>query len=546
MSVTKMLQNKLEIEIINTMKRIGKHDKILKFTYIKYTLITLFVSFFFINGFVPFETTGDNLFRVFLNGVQVGTLGEKEEIDKLFVAARKNIASESEELLFMDVNLSVTGEEVLWAQIDDEKEVLANMERVMQESIQETMQHSYTIKVNEYMVNLASEDEVLALLQAAIGKYDTENRFVVQLVRDEQREFNVLTTQVMSKEEKNEKEALSSNDYMQAGVQLFFDELDKAEPEKEEMGFEDYEYGILNMDFAEDVEIVEAYLPSNQLTNLQTAIDEVIKEQETPGVYEIVAGDTLSEISIKVDIPMDKIVEMNSDKLENENSPIRVGDNLIITIPQPELSVERTELNYIEEIYDEEIIYVDNNEWYTNQTKVLQQPSAGFRKIVADVTYLNDKEVSKEILKEEVVMEAVPKIVERGTKIPPTYIKPLSGGRLSSGFGRRKAPTRGASSYHKGIDWATPTGTAVFASCGGTVAKAGWGSGYGYVVYINHEDGRQTRYAHLSKVLVKAGEKVKQGERIALSGNTGVSSGPHVHFEILINGSQVNPLNYLN
>ncbi len=546
MSVTKMLQNKLEIEIINTMKRIGKHDKILKFTYIKYTLITLFVSFFFINGFVPFETTGDNLFRVFLNGVQVGTLGEKEEIDKLFVAARKNIASESEELLFMDVNLSVTGEEVLWAQIDDEKEVLANMERVMQESIQETMQHSYTIKVNEYMVNLASEDELLALLQAAIGKYDTENRFVVQLVRDEQREFNVLTTQVMSKEEKNEKEALSSNDYMQAGVQLFFDELDKAEPEKEEMGFEDYEYGILNMDFAEDVEIVEAYLPSNQLTNLQTAIDEVIKEQETPGVYEIVAGDTLSEISIKVDIPMDKIVEMNSDKLENENSPIRVGDNLIITIPQPELSVERTELNYIEEIYDEEIIYVDNNEWYTNQTKVLQQPSAGFRKIVADVTYLNDKEVSKEILKEEVVMEAVPKIVERGTKIPPTYIKPLSGGRLSSGFGRRKAPTRGASSYHKGIDWATPTGTAVFASCGGTVAKAGWGSGYGYVVYINHEDGRQTRYAHLSKVLVKAGEKVKQGERIALSGNTGVSSGPHVHFEILINGSQVNPLNYLN
>ncbi len=546
MSVTKMLQNKLENEIINTMKRIGKHDKILKFTYIKYTLITLFVSFFFINGFVPFETTGDNLFHVFLNGVQVGTLGEKEEIDKLFVAARKNIASESEELLFMDVNLSVTGEEVLWAQIDDEKEVLANMERVMQESIQETMQHSYTIKVNEYMVNLASEDEVLALLQAAIGKYDTENRFVVQLVRDEQREFNVLTTQVMSKEEKNEKEALSSNDYMQAGVQLFFDELDKAEPEKEEMGFEDYEYGILNMDFAEDVEIVEAYLPSNQLTNLQTAIDEVIKEQETPGVYEIVAGDTLSEISIKVDIPMDKIVEMNSDKLENENSPIRVGDNLIITIPQPELSVERTELNYIEEIYDEEIIYVDNNEWYTNQTKVLQQPSAGFRKIVADVTYLNDKEVSKEILKEEVVMEAVPKIVERGTKIPPTYIKPLSGGRLSSGFGRRKAPTRGASSYHKGIDWATPTGTAVFASCGGTVAKAGWGSGYGYVVYINHEDGRQTRYAHLSKVLVKAGEKVKQGERIALSGNTGVSSGPHVHFEILINGSQVNPLNYLN
>ena len=66
------------------------------------------------------------------------------------------------------------------------------------------------------------------------------------------------------------------------------------------------------------------------------------------------------------------------------------------------------------------------------------------------------------------------------------------------------------------------------------------------MVYINHEDGRQTRYGHLSKVLVTAGQKVSQGDKIALSGNTGVSTGPHLHFEILINGKQVNPLNYLN
>ena len=236
---------------------------------------------------------------------------------------------------------------------------------------------------------------------------------------------------------------------------------------------------------------------------------------------------------------------MNSETLENENSTIRIGDKLIITVPEPELSVERVEKNYYEEIYDADIIYVDNDSWYTTQTKVLQQPSAGFRKVVANVSFVNDKEVSREILKEEIVMEAVPKIVERGTKIPPTYIKPISGGRLSSSFGKRTAPTKGASTYHKGVDWAVPKGTAVFASCGGTVARAGWGSGYGYVVYINHSDGRQTRYAHLSKVLVKVGQTVNQGERIALSGNTGVSSGPHLHFEMLIGGKQVNALNYL-
>ena len=77
------------------------------------------------------------------------------------------------------------------------------------------------------------------------------------------------------------------------------------------------------------------------------------------------------------------------------------------------------------------------------------------------------------------------------------------------------------------------------------MSKAGWGSGYGYVVYIDHEGGSQTRYAHLSKILVKVGQKVKQGERIALSGNTGVTSGPHVHFEILLNGKRVDPEKYI-
>ena len=117
---------------------------------------------------------------------------------------------------------------------------------------------------------------------------------------------------------------------------------------------------------------------------------------------------------------------------------------------------------------------------------------------------------------------------------------------MSSPFGRRSRPTAGASTYHKGVDWATPIGTPIYASSGGVVAKAGWGKGYGYVVYINHPDGRQTRYAHLSKVLVSVGQSVSQGDRIALSGNTGVSSGPHVHFEILINGVQKDPLQYIN
>ena len=235
-----------------------------------------------------------------------------------------------------------------------------------------------------------------------------------------------------------------------------------------------------------------------------------------------------------------------NETLEDENSTIRAGDELIITIPEPELSVGRREEIYYEEDYDAPIEYIYNDAWYTTDSVVRQQPSAGHRNVAAVVTYRNASVTDTEILKEEVTIAPVPKIVEIGTRIPPTYIKPISGGRISSRFGRRSAPTRGASTYHRGIDWATPIGTAVSASCSGTVTRAGWGSGYGYVVYINHEDGRQTRYGHLSKVLVKVGQRVNQGDKIALSGNTGRSTGPHLHFEILIGGSQVNPLDYLN
>lgn len=523
------------------MKKRKINHKKYKFTYIMSTVFTLFFCTLFLKGYTPFERTGDNFFHVQVNGQAVGDVGDQEDLEELLIQARRNVASASSDLVFMEAQLEVSGEEVLWGEIDDRETVLANMEAALRGSIRETMHRSYTMKVNEYIVNLGSVEEVNQLLQAAVDKYDHENKFRVELVYDNNREFNVLTTNVVDSTRETEN---SESTLHEGGIQSFIDNIGVPLDFEGEKDFEDYDLGILEMDFSEEVEIVESYLPVSQLTLLSDAIDQVTKEQEVPSEYEVIAGDTLSEIAIKVNIPMDDIVAMN-DSLESITTTLQIGQKLVITVPEPEVSVTRMEEQYYEESYEADVIYIDNDEWYTTKTVVHRQPSAGFRKVVVDVCYVNDKEVSREILKEEIVKEAVAKIVERGTKIPPTYIKPISGGRKSSGFGRRNTGIKGASTYHKGIDWATPTGTPVYASCGGTVSRAGWGSGYGYVVYIDHEDGRQTRYGHLSKVLVKVGQTVKQGERIALSGNTGITSGPHLHFEILINGVQVNPEKYL-
>lgn len=521
------------------------NNRNVRYTYIRTALFVSAVSAFFLPSFCRFQHTGDNTYTMYVNGEQVGTVSDEKTAQELLIQARKQIAAESEELVLMEVDTRLEGKEVVWGQVDKESDVLDHIVTTLQKNQKETLKRSYMVRVGNYTVSLANTAEVEELLDSALGKYDEDKNFRVELTADGDSELNVLTTQVYSDKEQTDNTAGQTEVFQKVGIaQEMAETLAQTEPVTEK-DFQDYDLGLISMDFADKVEIVEAYQPESELTPIQEAVDAVCADQEVKSTYEVKSGDTLSEISLTTGVPLDKIIEMN-DTLDNENSIIRAGEELVVTIKEPGISVVRTEQNYYAEDYDEDIVYVPNDDWYTYQTKVLQQPSAGHREVVATVTYRNDREESVDILMENVELEAVAKIVERGTKIPPTYMKPLSGGRITSQFGPRKAPKKGASTYHKGVDYATPTGTAVVASAAGTVVKAGWGSGYGYVVYIQHSDGRQTRYGHLSKVLVSAGQTVSQGQRIALSGNTGVSTGPHLHFEMLIGGVQVNPLKYLN
>lgn len=527
-------------------RKIRRTHKRIELGFIFASILALFLCIFFMQGLPRFEHTGDNTFNIFLNGEFVGTIDDGSRAEHLLIESRRKVASRSSSLMFMTGDLEVKGEELLFGKVDSDRQVMEKMQSILSHTVDENIQRSVTVKIEEYMVNLRNLQDAQKLLQAALDLYDESGRFVVELSKAADRDFSVITPKIIdtySGEEVEEKEEFK---LPEAGISEFIENWGMSDTAKEEdKDFEDYELGVFAMNFIEDVEISQGYLPASRVTDLETAIENVTKEQETPGEYEIKSGDTLSGISMAVNIPMETLVALNPDKLENVNSTIHIGDVLTITVPEPELSVERIERIYVEEVYDADVIYVDNDEWYTTQFQILQQPSSGYRKAILDIHYTNNKEISKDVVKEEILLKAVPKIVERGTRIPPTYIKPISGGRISSYFGYRKSPGGIGSTYHKGVDWYVPLGTPVYASSGGTVRSAGWGSGYGYVVYIDHPDGRQTRYAHCSRLVVSAGQYVNQGDLIAYSGSTGNSTGPHLHFEILINGTQVNPLDYL-
>lgn len=126
-----------------------------------------------------------------------------------------------------------------------------------------------------------------------------------------------------------------------------------------------------------------------------------------------------------------------------------------------------------------------------------------------------------------------------------TFTWPLpSDYRVGSYFGRRLHPIYGVYRMHTGVDIGGPYGAAIVAANSGTVIFSGYGSGYGYHVVVDHGGGYSTLYAHASKLLVSKGTYVKKGQTIAYVGSTGASTGPHLHFEIRINGDPVNPMNY--
>jgi len=117
--------------------------------------------------------------------------------------------------------------------------------------------------------------------------------------------------------------------------------------------------------------------------------------------------------------------------------------------------------------------------------------------------------------------------------------------RFTSGFGYRRDPKTGGRRMHNGVDFAASSGTPLYSTADGVVVHAGWSAGYGRLVKIQHEFGIETRYAHLSKLRVKVGQRVSRGDRIGDMGASGRVTGVHLHYEVRVGGRAVNPMTYI-
>lgn len=300
---------------------------------------------------------------------------------------------------------------------------------------------------------------------------------------------------------------------------------------------------IEKVSFLEKVDIDPCSTDLEDLHSEEEMVDLLCTSGEKETVHKVVAGDTLHSIAKKYDVWEDQLLAdnkgINSKKLE-------VGSNIIVKQQAPVLTYEVVEKITYDKVIEHKVEEQNSADIYEGMTETQQAGSDGLSEITARVTLQNGKKVKEKDLVTTVKEEPVTEVVLVGTKErPPTvgsgkYIWPLKDSfTQTSGFGSRWGR------QHKGIDLAVSVGTTVYAADGGTVVEAQYSGSYGNVVMIDHQNGQETRYAHNSKLLVKKGDKVYQGQPIAKSGNTGRSTGPHVHFEIRFNGEPRNPLNYL-
>ncbi len=184
--------------------------------------------------------------------------------------------------------------------------------------------------------------------------------------------------------------------------------------------------------------------------------------------------------------------------------------------------------------------YTADDSMYIGEMRVIAEGEKGVQRTTILKTFYNGKQIDEKVIDNEIIKASVARVVAVGTKERPEYITPVEDYVFTSPFGQRWGR------MHQGVDLAVVERTSVMAAADGEVILSQWNGGYGNCIYVEHNSGAVTVYAHLSENLVQVGDLVTQGQVIALSGNTGNSTGPHLHFEIRINDEAVNPLEYID
>lgn len=308
-----------------------------------------------------------------------------------------------------------------------------------------------------------------------------------------------------------------------------------------------YETGVENerIEFVSNVEVRTGLFSPSAFKTVEE-LRALFEGSTNPRYYTIEEDDYLSDIVEKTGVSRQLLYYLNPELDERRLIP---GRKVLISTPDVYLGVKVVRTITYEESISYTTTRIKDDSLYLNQTKVKTAGKNGSRTVTAEITYVDGVKTVTNVISSIVTREPVTRELYVGTKEYPksfsslagtgAFIRPISGGYTSCAYGGYRG--------HVGVDLTKSGayGKPVYASAGGTVIGAGWSGGYGKLIKIRHSNGYQTWYAHLSSIDVSVGETVIQGQQIGKIGSTGNSTGPHLHFELRINGTPVNPMRYI-
>ena len=260
--------------------------------------------------------------------------------------------------------------------------------------------------------------------------------------------------------------------------------------------------------FKEQIEIRHEYVKKEYMMNLGYIAELLNDTKQGEEIYTVQAGDVWGQIANDHGMLINELLALNPGY---DVDKIHVGDQLTISNAVPYLTVVDVERQSGVQDIPYEVEYQDDSSLYVGDTRVLSAGVYGKADVTANVTYINGEETNREVVASVTLSEPVAELQARGTMERPTWLPTGSfrwpcSGRISSRFGYRNTGIAGASTYHKGIDIGNSYGTPILAADGGTVTYAGWMSGYGYLIIIDHGNGYETYYGHNSSLVASVGE----------------------------------------
>ena len=321
----------------------------------------------------------------------------------------------------------------------------------------------------------------------------------------------------------------------------------------------DYETGEANavVSFVENIEYVQGLYPDNESTVKDAAyLSEKLNSKKSEArYYTVQEGDTVSKIANKFGMSSSQIFNLNPDLKES----IYIGQQILLSgeVNFIRVQITKTETRKVEVPYD--TVEIKTDKLYIGDKKTISAGVTGLEEVTELVTYIDGVRVSTKEVSRTTIREAVDKKVQVGTK-KNNY----SSGAIVSGGGKLLWPAVGAYSissgygyrnfgdgWHGGVDIVRPggsTGCTVVAAESGTVTFAGWYNSGGYTVMIKHANGLSTMYCHMKagSLRVYSGQKVVRGQAVGQIGATGFVTGAHLHFEVKVNGRNVNPMGYIS